>query len=87
MRNIERYLEAIRKYAPDHAGVGDTESWSAEVGAERWVYFNDPPRDAVGEGGIYFTFIVRVDPTSDRVLRVTHYRNKKNAHGDETLPG
>ena len=86
MRNFDRYLAAIRKYAPDHPAVSDTESWSANVGKERWVYVNDPPRDSVGEEDIYFTFIVRVDPVTDAILRVTHYRSKKRAHGDETLP-
>jgi hypothetical protein len=86
MRNIERYLEAIRKYAPDHKAITDAESWSADVGKERWVYVNDPPRDAVGEDGVYFTFIVRVDPATDKILRITHYRSKKRAHGDSTLP-
>ena len=86
IRNIEACLEAIRKYAPDHASVNDTESWSAEVGKERWVYVNDPPRDACGEDQIYFTFIVRIDPGTGKILRVTHYRSKKGAHGDETLP-
>ena len=86
MRNFDRYLAAIRKYAPDHPSVSDAESWSANVGKERWVYVNDPPRDSVGEEDIYFTFIVRIDPTTDAILRVTHYRSKKRAHGDETLP-
>ena len=86
MKDLTPYLDAIRKYAPDHARVQDAESWSAEVGKERWVYVNDPPRDEVKDGEIYFTFIVRVDPATHRILRVTHYRSKKGAYGDETLP-
>ncbi len=86
VKHMERCLEAIRRYAPDHASVGPAECWSADVGNERWVYVNDPPRDNIGEEQIYFTFIVRIDPATDRILRVTHYRSKKRAEGDETLP-
>jgi hypothetical protein len=85
-QDVERYLDAIRGYAPDHATVTDAECWSTDAGAERWIYVNDPPRDAVAMGEAYFTFIVCVDAATERILRVIHYRSRKGAHGDETLP-
>jgi len=86
VKNIERCLEAIRKQFPNHAAVREDESWEADVGSERWVYVNDPPRNDVGENQIYFTFIVKIDVATDRILRVTHYRSKKGSRGDSTLP-
>jgi hypothetical protein len=86
VKNIEQCLEAIRKYSPKHQTVSDAECWASDVGKELWVYVNDPPRDEVVENGIYYTFVVRIDPTTEKVLRVTHYRSKKGAKGDSTLP-
>ena len=84
--DLARYLDAIRRYMPARTAVTAADSTFADRGAELVLYVNDPPRAAVALGDSYLTFVVTIDRASAEPVRVTHFRSRKGANGDETLP-
>ncbi|MGE5185447.1 MAG: hypothetical protein ACM31C_25460 [Acidobacteriota bacterium] len=84
--DLEPYLAAIRAYAPAHAGVTAAAHWWTDIDGRRALYVEDPPRDHVALGDVYVTFRLEVDRELGSVARITYYRSRKGANGDDTLP-
>jgi hypothetical protein len=40
----------------------------------------------VADGAVYTTFVVVLAKDTEAVIRVLHYRSRKGADGDDTLP-